>query len=607
MNRSIKAVIYAVIDAVYVALAVYISLLFRFDFMHTEIDPVFASNAIKFLPIQIIVVVTIFALMKFYHSLWEFASIKEYSLIILAVTAATFVNTTLRLMLKLMVPRSCIILEWMLICGLVCMSKIFVRVWKKKRHHKKAPAVRTMIIGAGTAANMLMRDISINGGRTVVCLIDDDKAKIGARVNGVKVAGGRDKIIQAAEKYRVNEIIFAIPSAHAAEKAEILNICKNTGVPLKTLPAISELVENEIGFSSVKDVNVEDLLGREPIRTDIDSIIGYIANKTVLVTGGGGSIGSELCRQIASHKPAKLIIFDVYENNAYDIGNEIKNRYPMLPLEVLIGSVRDSRRVESVFNKYKPQIVFHAAAHKHVPLMEDSPQEAVKNNVFGTKKVAEAADRHGAERFILISTDKAVNPTNIMGATKRICEMVIQTVARNSKTVFAAVRFGNVLGSNGSVIPLFEKQIAQGGPVTVTSPDIIRFFMTIPEAVGLVLRAGSMAKGGEIFVLDMGKPVKIIDLAENLIRLSGKVPYEEIPIVFTGLRPGEKMYEEILTLEEGLQTTADDTIFVCRPPEFDADSFIKQLDELNGVMYDETVCIKDMISRIVPIREPDNK
>lgn len=461
-----------------------------------------------------------------------------------------------------------------------------------------------MIIGAGSAASMLINELKgyKPSGIKFKCIIDDDPSKKNTYISGVKVCGDRNHIIEAAEKYEIDTILFAIPSCGSKERSEILNICKETSCRLKIVPSVYQMICREKSSISdkIRKVEIEDLLGREPISLDIDRVINYVAGKTVLVTGGGGTIGSELCRQIAAHEPKRLIVFDVYENNAYDIQNELKRKYPKLDLVTLIGSVRDSKRLECMFNTYRPDIVYHAAAHKHVPLMEDSPNEAVKNNVFGTLKTARCADKYGAEKFVLISTDKAVNPTNIMGASKRICEMIIQAYNNRSKTEFVAVRFGNVLGSNGSVIPLFKKQIEAGGPVTVTDPDIIRYFMTIPEAVTLVLQAGASAKGGEIFVLDMGKPMKILDLAENLIRLSGLVPYKDINIEFIGLRPGEKLYEEMLMDEEGIKETENELIYIGHPIEFDEEKFFASLDRLQKAMYDDGADIRAIVSDIVP-------
>lgn len=459
-----------------------------------------------------------------------------------------------------------------------------------------------MVIGAGEAANVIIKEIINSNFSTmkIKCIIDDDKGKWGKYIQGIRVVGGREKIIDCAETYGIDEIILAVPSISRSQMKEILGLCKETGCKIQSLPGMYQLVNGEVSVSKLRDIEIEDLLGRDPIAIDLDSILGYVQNQTVLVTGAGGSIGSELVRQIASHKPKQLVILDIYENSIYEVQQEIKNKYPELDLVVLIASVRNTNRMNWIFDYYKPDIVYHAAAHKHVPLMEDSPNEAIKNNVFGTFKVAQAAAMSGVKRFVMISTDKAVNPTNIMGASKRICEMIIQTFNRKYDTEFVAVRFGNVLGSNGSVIPLFRKQIAQGGPVTVTHPDIIRYFMTIPEAVSLVLQAGAYAKGGEIFVLDMGEPVKILDLAENLIRLSGYRPYEDIKIEFTGLRPGEKLYEEMLMDEEGLTETANKMIHIGKPLDIDEDSFFEVLKELKDSSRIEDQDIRPIVQKIVP-------
>lgn len=489
----------------------------------------------------------------------------------------------------------------------LCMKDIIMRVSSREADDKTSADKlegNIMIIGAGCAASMIineLRDNKVNSCK-FKCAIDDDPAKKNTYILGIKVYGDRNSIIEAAEKFQIDTILFAIPSCDNKEKGEILNICKETGCELKIVPSIYQMMNSgEKGISKkIRKVQIEDLLGREPISLDINRIIDYVAGRTVLVTGGGGTIGSELCRQIAEHDPKRLVIFDIYENNAYDIQNELRRKYPELDLVTLIGSVRDSKRLESVFKTYRPDIVYHAAAHKHVPLMEDSPNEAIKNNVFGTLKTAQCADKYGAKKFVLISTDKAVNPTNIMGASKRMCEMIIQSYNKRSETEFVAVRFGNVLGSNGSVIPLFKKQIEAGGPVTVTDPDIIRYFMTIPEAVTLVLQAGASAKGGEIFVLDMGKPVKILTLAENLIRLSGFTPHKDIKIEFIGLRPGEKLYEEMLMAEEGLKETENKLIHIGQPIEFDENEFFAALDNLRKAMYDDTVDMRAIVSGIVP-------
>lgn len=469
--------------------------------------------------------------------------------------------------------------------------------------------IRAMIIGGGNAGAALIREIQTTDkiAYNPVCVIDDDTGKVGKRIGNVKIVGTTEDIKKCAEKYAIDEILIAIPSATKAEIKRIYEICKTTDCKVKTLPGIYQIVSGEASVASLREVQITDLLGREQIKVNLDEIMGYIEGQVVLVTGGGGSIGSELCRQIATHSPKQLIILDIYENNAYDIEQELKRKHPSLNLLALIASIRDKGKMEDVFEKYHPDIVFNAAAHKHVPLMETSPNEAVKNNVFGTLNVARCADKYGVKVFVQISTDKAVNPTNIMGATKRICEMIIQTIGRNSKnTKFVAVRFGNVLGSNGSVIPLFERQIAEGGPVTVTHKDIIRYFMTIPEAVSLVLQAGAYAKGGQIFVLDMGEPVKIYDLAYNLIKLSGLEPNVDIEIKCTGLRPGEKLYEERLMDEEGMQTTPNGLINIANPIQLDEKNLWKKLDELYVAAYDETDKMKELVSHLVTTYSPQD-
>jgi len=462
---------------------------------------------------------------------------------------------------------------------------------------------RVMVIGAGNAGNEIIKEITTTQYLTmkVICIIDDGEGCWGKKLRGVPIVGGRDSIIEAAANYEIDEIIIAIPSAKASDIKAIVDICKETRCRLRILPGMYQLINGEINTSVLRDVQIEDLLGRDPVSTDLDEIMGYVSGRCILVTGGGGSIGSELCRQIAGHNPKRLVIVDIYENNAYEIQQELKRKYPELDLIVLIASVRNTLRMDKIFEEYKPDIVYHAAAHKHVPLMEESPNEAIKNNVFGTLKVVKASDKWKVKKFVLISTDKAVNPTNVMGASKRICEMIVQTYNDRSDTEFVAVRFGNVLGSNGSVIPLFKKQIEEGGPVTVTDPEIIRYFMTIPEAVALVLQAGAYAKGGEIFVLDMGEPVKILDLAENLIKLSGLRVGEDIEIVFTGLRPGEKLYEEMLMDEEGLKETKNKRIHIGHPIDFDEETFLKEIDELKTFVEGEPDVedVKKKISKIV--------
>ena len=566
----------------------------------------FIENIFQYLPVNLILTVIVFAAFRLYQGIWKYASASDLVNIILACLVSAVTQTVGMTLMGLRFPRSYPFMYFAVLTAGISIFRFTYRIIayfrQKQQGLIKEGKTNTMIVGAGEAGNTLLKELQNSKfvEQNVCCLVDDDPGKIGKYLRGVLVAGNRKDICRLAEEYHIDEIMIAIPSASHAEIQELLDICSQTSCKLKVLPGIYQLVNGEVSVSKLRNVEIEDLLGREPIDTQVESIMGYVSGKVVLVTGGGGSIGSELCRQIARHEPKQLVIFDIYENNAYDIQQELKRDYPELNLVVLIGSVRNTHRINGVFEKYHPQIVYHAAAHKHVPLMEDSPNEAIKNNVMGTYKTAQAADKYGVSRFVLISTDKAVNPTNIMGASKRLCEMVIQMMNNRSKTEFVAVRFGNVLGSNGSVIPLFKKQIEEGGPVTVTHPDIIRYFMTIPEAVSLVLQAGARAKGGEIFVLDMGKPVKILDLALNLIRLSGLKPYEDIDIVFTGLRPGEKLYEELLMDEEGLQSTDNELIHIGKPIDFDEELFIHQLEELDELSRMDSPKIKEKVMEVVP-------
>ena len=596
-----------VYDIISVIAASYLAILIRYDFDVSTVPAAFLLPIRHFLPIGIVIALFVFYLFRLYHSLWAFAGETELQNLVMACLVTSAVNgagINLFRMEGKAVPDSYYFLYFFFLLTFLFASRFSYRFFRSRKHklQNRKNSISVMIIGAGEAGNTIIKEIVSSNFSTMVirCIIDDDKNKWGRFIQGIKVVGGRDKIIESADLYDIDEIFLAIPSASPAQIKDILEICKETNCKLRSLPGLYQLVNGEVNVSKLRDVEVEDLLGREPIRVDIDSILGYVQNKVVLVTGGGGSIGSELCRQIAGHKPAQLIVFDIYENNAYDLQQELKEKYPELNLVVLIGSVRNTSRINYVFETYHPDIVYHAAAHKHVPLMEDSPNEAVKNNVFGTSKTAMAAAQNHTKKFVMISTDKAVNPTNIMGASKRICEMIVQTFNRHYETEFVAVRFGNVLGSNGSVIPLFKKQIAAGGPVTVTHPDIIRYFMTIPEAVSLVLQAGAYAKGGEIFVLDMGEPVKILDLAKNLIRLSGYRVGEDIKIVFTGLRPGEKLYEELLMKEEGLQDTDNKLIHIGRPIELDERLFFQQLKQLEEASKEENKDIRPLIHEVVP-------
>lgn len=605
LYRRIFLIMY---DVLSVVIASVLSLIIRYEFVYVDIDEMFLESIYSFMPVTIVLTLVVFALLKLYNSLWAFAGINELQNIVIACGIITLVNRLGLMVFNKPVPRSYVFMFAVLLVCFTFISRFSYRFLRGLKHKnaKKEKNFNVMIIGAGEAANMIIKEIlaSRHTNMRICCIIDDDVNKHGRYIQGIKVIGGREKIKESVDAFEIDEIFIAMPSVPKSVTSTIIDICKDTNCKLRILPGMYQLVNGEVNVSQLKDVEVEDLLGRDPIVVDLESILGYVQNQCVLVTGGGGSIGSELCRQIASHKPAKLIIVDIYENNAYDIQQELKQKYPELDLLVLIASVRNTNRMNSIFEEHKPDIVYHAAAHKHVPLMEESPNEAIKNNVFGTFKTAQAAAMHGAKKFVLISTDKAVNPTNIMGASKRICEMIIQAFNRNYDTEFVAVRFGNVLGSNGSVIPLFKRQIEMGGPVTVTHPDIIRYFMTIPEAVSLVLQAGAYAKGGEIFVLDMGEPVKILDLAKNLIRLSGYKVDEDIKIVFTGLRPGEKLYEELLMDEEGLQETENKLIHIGKPIEFDETQFFKQLDDLNKATKSECADVKSMIKEIVPTYVP---
>ncbi len=554
--------------------------------------------------INTLITLLIFALFRLYNSLWRYASLGEVLNIAVACLLSAVVHFLTVFGTYRRLPRSYFVIYLLLLFIMtlgVRFSYRIIRLLYNENVHGVGMR-NTMVIGAGESGNIVINELKMSKklDSNICCIIDDNKSKHNTFINGVKVIGGRDQILDAAKYFAINEIVLAMPSAPKKDVKEILELCQQTGAELKILPGVYQFVNGEAAVEKLRPVQIEDLLGREPVKTNLESITGYVKNKVVLVTGGGGSIGSELCRQLAANQPKMLIIFDVYENNAYDIQQELRAKYPHMHLEVLIGSVRNTSRVDKIFEQYRPDIVYHAAAHKHVPLMEDSPNEAIKNNVFGTYKTALAADKYGAKKFVLISTDKAVNPTNIMGASKRICEMIVQGLNRQSSTDFVAVRFGNVLGSNGSVIPLFKKQIEAGGPVTVTDKNIIRYFMTIPEAVSLVLQAGAFARGGEIFVLDMGEPVKIDDLARNLIKLSGYVPDEDIKIVYTGLRPGEKLYEEILMDEEGLTETENALIHIGKPIEFDEAAFFDQLERLYEEVYNEVPNIKEIISDLVP-------
>lgn len=599
------AVLMCVFDAVTVNIAYFFALILRFDFRFEEVPAYYYQGFREFVPYLTIVCICIFFVARLYQSIWSCVSIIEMERTFLATAIVAVLQYILTAEFFVRMPMVYYIVGFMMhfliAAGIRC-SYRFARVLKRRSRQYDKQMKNTMIIGGGEAGRALLKEMfnSQYLKHKVCCIIDDNKNKRGRYLDGVPIVGGREDIMTMVQKYEVEKIIFAIPTATAAERRDILNICKETGCELQILPGIYQLVNGEVSIQQLRKVSVEELLGREAIKVDLDEIMDYVQNQVVMVTGGGGSIGSELCRQIATHQPKQLIIFEMNENNAYEIQQELIRTVPGLNLKVLIGSVRDTKRMNSVFKIYHPAIVYHAAAHKHVPLMEDSPKEAIKNNVFGTYKTAMAAAKYGTKRFILISTDKAVNPTNVMGASKRLCEMIVQTLNRNYATEFVAVRFGNVLGSSGSVIPLFKKQIEAGGPVTVTHPDIIRYFMTIPEAVSLVLQAGAYAKGGEIFVLDMGEPVKIADLAMNLIKLSGYTPNVDIKIEYTGLRPGEKLYEELLISEEGLQKTANGMIYIGKPIELNYDTFLDELEELKNVPEDDELAVKRAVAKMVP-------
>lgn len=676
-----------------VNLSFYLALWFRFECQYRMIPRIYLEPFLKFAPVYSLFCVAVFSYFRLYKSIWRFASYNELARVLTSVAVISIfhiagITITCQAIqnggiyrMPLFYYAFGVMLQAVLLLAVRFSYRFFLLMWGlKKKENDQHYARRVMLIGAGAAGQMILRDLyeAKESVEKVCCIIDDNPDKWGRFIDGVPVAGGREDILQNVERLHIEKILVAIPSASAEQKRDILNICKETECELKILPGMYQLANGEVAISDMKEVVIEDLLGREPVKANLEEVFQYLNGKVILVTGGGGSIGSELCRQIARHNPRQLVIFDVYENNAYEIQQELRTNYPELNLEVLIGSVRDSRRINNVFAKYRPEVVYHAAAHKHVPLMEDSPREAIKNNAIGTYKTAYAAMMNGCRRFVLISTDKAVNPTNIMGASKRLCEMVIQafdekikagkagelpvlhahsndedgsmrglgkpaslersdagmpespdtkdavisigskadfvggpeksdTDITSVKTEFVAVRFGNVLGSNGSVIPFFKKQIAAGGPVTVTHPDIVRYFMTIPEAVSLVLQAGTYAKGGEIFVLDMGEPVKIDALAKNLIKLSGFKPDVDIKIEYVGLRPGEKLYEEKLMEEEGMKTTPNHLIHIGAPIPFDTDRFLAQLKELMDASYGEAGDIRELVQSMIPSYLPNKK
>ena len=606
VNRKRLAIELVLFDIIAIQLAAFLAILTRFEFRIHTIEPLFIDTLVHYAVLNTFCSICIFAAYRMYSTLWSFASIMDFFNVVKAVLISSVFQFIGIHMLAWPIPRSFIVLY----IGWLGIAAVFPRMMIRiLRGGRRIPlqtigkqAIPVMLIGAGEAGSIILQEFKNSKfvEKEIVCVIDDDPKKWGTFIHGVPVVGGRRKITQSVVRFGIQEIVLAIPTLKPHERKNIINICQQTGCKMSTLPGIYQLINCDVKVSMLRDVQIEDLLGREAVRTDLESIMSYVKDQKVMVTGGGGSIGSELCRQIADDQPKQLIIIDNYENAAYELQMELGRKHPELDVIVLIVSVQNRRKIREIFEQYKPDLVFHAAAHKHVPLMEYSPCEAIKNNVFGTMDVASEANRSGVKRMVLISTDKAVRPTNIMGASKRICEMVIQTYNQRSKTEYVAVRFGNVLGSNGSVVPLFKQQIREGGPVTVTHPDIIRYFMTIPEAVSLVLQAGAYAQGGEIFILDMGEPVKILDLAENMIRLSGLVPGEDIEIKFTGLRPGEKLYEELLIDDDNKKETANKRIFIGQPIKIDEAEFDEKMKELEKATFSEDENIRQVVKKLVP-------
>ena len=604
-KRSTRKMLMLILDSLLINFAYFGSLMLRFD---GNIPQLYLDYYVKSFFLVTIIVLLCFYKFDIYDRLWRFASTNEMFSILSATTIASLLMLGFTYMLRFLYPRSIYLLFWLLLTALISGYRFMLRVFfshsMNSAQKGKSDAINVMIIGAGDAASVVVEEFLRHPGlkRRPIVLIDDNKNKHGMKIRGVPVEGGREAIPQIVFEKSIQEIIIAMPSADRRDIREIVQICNKTKCNLKILPGIYELIDGRVTVKRLRDVKIEDLLGRDPVKVDIEEISNYIRHKKILVTGGGGSIGSELCRQIARFNPKQLLIFDINENNIYDLEFDLNTTYPNLKYKSIIGTVREAARLESVFKEYRPDIVFHAAAHKHVPLMEYNPLEAIKNNVFGTLNTAQLSDRYQVEKFILISTDKAVNPTSIMGATKRIAEIIIQMQNKDSNTTYSAVRFGNVLGSRGSVVPLFKKQIEAAGPVTVTHPEIMRYFMTIPEAVQLVIQAGALAKGGEIFILDMGDPVKIDDLAKDMIRLSGLKPGEDIQIKYTGLRPGEKLFEELLLKEEGIAATKNDRIYIAKPTYMDAVDFSKELDQLKKILSSgRATDAAKVISNIVPM------
>ena len=603
-SKYIRIAILVIIDTIIVAFCSIVPLALRFGIF--TMDVTYLEPAIKCLPVDILITIGVLAVFRLYNRVWSYAGIDEMLSVFKASLVIEALYVVYRIFANVDMPRSFYIFNWVFLFVLLAGSRVSIRIWRQfRRKYEKAESLRNvMIVGAGAAASLLIKELQYGPGESkVVCIIDDNPAKKGKYIHSIPIVGNRTDIPYMAKKYHIDEIIIAIPSASPTTVRELLTICQETDARLKRLPAIASSLTASLS-QTVREVNYEDLLGRDAVVIENPELASFVSEKTIMITGGGGTIGSELCRQIIANNPGKLLVIDIYENGAYELQMELKRYYPDADVEVLIASVRDYDRMENIFSTYKPNIIYHAAAHKHVPLMEYSPNEAVKNNCMGTWNMTKLADKYNVRRFVLISTDKAVRPTNVMGATKRICEMIVQTYNRKSATEFVAVRFGNVLGSNGSVIPLFLKQIEAGGPVTLTHKEITRFFMTIPEAVSLGLKAGLMAKGGEIFVLDMGQPVKIYDLAVNLIKMKGYVPGRDIKIEIVGLRPGEKLYEELLMAGEGLESTTNDLIFIGKPIELDDEKFLNQLDQLIHIAYQNGNTIKAEIEKVCDTYHP---
>ena len=606
VKKTTSTAIFVIADIMIALVSAIMPFVFRFGIFNFSAQTVYLDLTLKWLPLDVLIFVVINTILRLYKRVWTYASVGEMFDCAKSTVITEAIYMVYKMLLRINMFRSYYPFNFLIMVMLLVISRMSVRFIRgiEKRKHKQGDRHNVMIIGGGAAATMLIKEYQLSTRRIkIACIIDDNPEKKGKMLNDIPIIGGRELISEAAEKYSIDEIVIAIPSAEPADVRDIIALCQETGARVRRLPAIASTLSDGLS-SSIRDVNYEDLLGRDSVIIRNPELHDFVHDKVVMVTGGGGSIGSELCRQIAANEPKQLIIVDIYENSTYELEVELRRYYPGTSIEVLIASVRDYDRLETIFQRYRPDVVYHAAAHKHVPLMETSPNEAIKNNCLGTLNLAKLSDIYGVRRFVMISTDKAVRPTNVMGATKRICEMIVQTYNNRSNTEFVAVRFGNVLGSNGSVIPLFLKQIEEGGPITLTHKDITRFFMTIPEAVSLVLTAGLMAKGGEIFVLDMGEPVKIYDLACNLIRMKGYVPEEDIKIDVIGLRPGEKLYEELLMDEEGLQETANKKIHIGKPIELDEEQFLAKLDKLIMKAEDNMADIRKDIKDICPTYQP---